>query len=499
MVFGFVHFSETEYIQYSVFALFSQSEYIRYSVHFYYSAQHWSIEGHAQHNDYMALETYFGEMDKRYRNACHQVTSVKVREEFGNDWDAYRRGRNHLNELLAPVKEMPEAQMREFGFGRAKSKVLLESIVPKLEKFERDSDDLFGSLKKLKKASRSAGKNLDDILVNFDYDAAEDDLYNIESAANRLRSAVERRKADLMDDLEEDMEPVRYKGTTPATLQVKQGVQYCEANLLPQEEKFTSEHSDQGEAAHSVSEVGVPMQEFIQHQDPAQDSSGDLKSMKTELVYTSQGSHYVTESGEYIEDPGAGATNQLITTDGSLIDASSNHLVVGDGALVSLVPQENGDTAESSGQENSVVNIVTSTTSRDQVDTFREIVTVLDRNFRRCLIFCQKVTGQLMGNLPEFRGQPCSPFSHSTLDLIRQIMILDSVVKGKDADKWRNEHIVVGDVCLLQDSGLGLMKGAEYLTRHNMNDLYRHISSLIVIAHKEIEQMKPFGGECELE
>ena len=44
-----------------------------------------------------------------------------------------------------------------------------------------------------------------------------------------------------------------------------------------------------------------------------------------------------------------------------------------------------------------------------------------------------------------------------------------------------------------------LMKGAEYLTRHNMNDLYRHISSLIVIAHKEIEQMKPFGGECELE
>merc|ERR550534_3418043 len=52
------------------------------------------------------------------------------------------------------------------------------------------------------------------------------------------------READLIDDLEEDMEPVRYKGAAPATLQVEQGVQYCEADLLPQEEKFTSEHSD---------------------------------------------------------------------------------------------------------------------------------------------------------------------------------------------------------------------------------------------------------------
>ena len=171
---------------------------------------------------------------------------------------------------------------------------------------------------------------------------------------------------DLIDDLEEEMDqPVRYKGAAPVTLQVEQGVQYCEADLLPQEEKFTSEHAEQGE--QSQSEAGVSMQEFIQEQESGtQDGSEDMKSMKTELVYTSQGGHFVTESGEYIEDSGAGTTTQLITADGSFIDASSNHLVMGDGNIVSLVSQENGDIAEQSGQENNVVNIVTSTATNEQ-------------------------------------------------------------------------------------------------------------------------------------
>ena len=88
----------------------------------------------------------------------------------------------------------------------------------------------------------------------------------------------------------------------------------------------------------------------------------------------------------------------------------------------------------------------------------------------------------------------------------------------------------VGDVCLLQDSNtvrgewrmckvkevmpdsdgkvrnvvvtvpppsLRLMKGTKYPTKLSMNDLDRHVSSLIVIAPVELEQMKPFGGECE--
>ena len=168
-----------------------------------------------------------------------------------------------------------------------------------------------------------------------------------------------REPSDLIDDLEEDMEPVRYKGAAPVTLQVEQGVQYCEADLLPQEEKFTSEHAEQGEQTQS--EAGVSMQEFIQEQEPGpQDDSEDMKSMKTELVYTSQGGHYVTESGEYIEDPGAGTTTQLITADGSYIDASSNQLVMSDGALVSLV------NCEAEEQQENVVNIVTSTGTNEQ-------------------------------------------------------------------------------------------------------------------------------------
>ena len=179
---------------------------------------------------------------------------------------------------------------------------------------------------------------------------------------NTEQITPEVRQTDLIDDLEEDMEPVRYKGVAPATLQVEQGVQYCEADLLPQEEKFTSAQSDQAQSEGAI-------QEFIQEQEPgSQGGAEEMKNMKTELVYTSQAGHYVTESGEYIEDPGAGAaaTTQLITADGSFIDASSNHLVMSDGALVSLVSQENGDITEQPGPENNVVNIVTSTATNEQ-------------------------------------------------------------------------------------------------------------------------------------
>ena len=42
---------------------------------------------------------------------------------------------------------------------------------------------MYGSLRELKKASRAAGKNSDDILVSLEYDAGEDDLHNLETTA----------------------------------------------------------------------------------------------------------------------------------------------------------------------------------------------------------------------------------------------------------------------------------------------------------------------------
>ena len=139
-----------------------------------------------------------------------------------------------------------------------------------------------------------------------------------------------------MDELEEDMEPVR----SHVTQQVEQGVQYCEEDLLPQEQEKKE----------------PPVQEFIQ--EPASAAKPELK---TELVYASQNGHYVTENGEYIEDPDN--PGQLISAgDGSFIDASSNQLVMSDGGLVSLV---SCDQSDQQPQQN-VVNIVTSTTTDDQ-------------------------------------------------------------------------------------------------------------------------------------
>ncbi len=145
-----------------------------------------SVAGHAQHNDYLGLETYFAEMDKKVRNARYQVTFVKVREEFEDDWDAYRRGRNRLIKLLQPVKDRSDAELLEFDG----AKVLLDSANPQLVKFEKNYHDLYGSLKDFKKASRAASKNSDDILASLGYDAGEDDLHDLETTANKLASAV---------------------------------------------------------------------------------------------------------------------------------------------------------------------------------------------------------------------------------------------------------------------------------------------------------------------
>ena len=63
--------------------------------------------------------------------------------------------------------------------------------------------------------------------------------------------------------LEEDIEPVQYQGDALVTLQVEQGVQYCEADLLPQEEKFTSENADQ-EAGAITNLFNCGLEEILQ-------------------------------------------------------------------------------------------------------------------------------------------------------------------------------------------------------------------------------------------
>ena len=155
------------------------------------------------------------------------------------------------------------------------------------------------------------------------------------------------RHEDLMDDLEEDMEPVRYKGREGGALQVEQGVQYCEADLLPPAET-------PAQSQISINQLIVPA---------AQEEAEDVKGLKSEMVYTSQDAtqQFVTESGDFIEqDQAASTQHQLITADGSFIDASNNQLVMSDGALVSLV------NCEAEEQQENVVNIVTSTGTNEQ-------------------------------------------------------------------------------------------------------------------------------------
>ena len=73
--------------------------------------------------------------------------------------------------------------------------------------------------------------------------------------------------------------------------------------------------------------------------------------------------------------------------------------------------------------------VVTQIRKEFWISGLRKIVSVLDRNCRQCLTSRQKLASQLMGDLPDFRSQPSSPFSSSTLDLFGPILIRDSVVR----------------------------------------------------------------------
>ena len=63
---------------------------------------------------------------------------------------------------------------------------------------------MYGSLKELKKASRAAGKNSDDILVSLEYDGGEDNLHNLETATNRMTSAIR-----MMENKERELKEKR--------------------------------------------------------------------------------------------------------------------------------------------------------------------------------------------------------------------------------------------------------------------------------------------------
>ena len=63
---------------------------------------------------------------------------------------------------------------------------------------------MYGSLKELKKASRAAGKNSDDILVILEYDGGKDDLHNLETTTTRMISAIR-----MMENRERELKQKR--------------------------------------------------------------------------------------------------------------------------------------------------------------------------------------------------------------------------------------------------------------------------------------------------
>ena len=172
-----------------------------------------------------------------------------------------------------------------------------------------------------------------------------------------------RGKDAFVDELEEDMEPVRYRREAGQALQVEQGVQYCEADLLDQSDLQQQEVKFVPAASIDAPQVAA-MQTQVSMSELMGEENGVEKAVlkvEGETVFSSQEQqHYVEQEQEqqYMEEEELvrdeqGQQHQLIDADGSYIDASTNQIVMsGDGGLVRLVSMNQGE---------NVVNIVTST------------------------------------------------------------------------------------------------------------------------------------------
>ena len=176
-----------------------------------------------------------------------------------------------------------------------------------------------------------------------------------------------RGKDAFVDELEEDMEPVRYRREAGQALQVEQGVQYCEADLLDQSDLQQQEVKFVPAASIDAPQVAA-MQTQVSMSELMGEENGVEKAVlkvEGETVFSSQEQqHYVEQEQEqqYMEEEELvrdeqGQQHQLIDADGSYIDASTNQIVMsGDGGLVRLVSMNQGE---------NVVNIVTSTATNE--------------------------------------------------------------------------------------------------------------------------------------
>ena len=165
-------------------------------------------------------------------------------------------------------------------------------------------------------------------------------------------------------------------------MQFNQSVQYLEADMILQGGHFEQDNKFVPSSAQTS--IDAPQVAAMQTQVSISESIGEEggqvemgeeeevewgKVMKIGMVTTGQGKHYVSDNHKYIEQ-NHDATN-LLTVEGSFIDASSNHLVMSVDGLVSQVNCVFGDTGE---QLENMGNIVTSTATNEQgqqiIETF---------------------------------------------------------------------------------------------------------------------------------
>ena len=155
-----------------------------------------------------------------------------------------------------------------------------------------------------------------------------------------------------------------------------------------------------------------------------------------------------------------------------------------------------------------VDTVVTQIRKEFWINGLRRIVSVIDRNCKHCLILRQKVSSQVMGDLPAFRTQPSAAFSQTSLDLWGPVLIKDSVVRR--GPRVRKKAWLILFTCLLSRA-IYLDVAEDYSTESVLHCLRRlqaergKVSLLIsdpgtqlVGASKELQEVREGWSQEEL-
>ena len=149
-----------------------------------------AVTGHAHHADYQGQEAYFDEVSKKVSTANFKINLTKAKQETEELLGSYQDDRASLTSKLDSVKNKSVEDLMESH----EVKALHDEVIPQVRSFEETRLKLIKSFRVLTRACEAATENLDVVKTKMGYDAVDEDLVNINTAARKLVAALQQQE-----------------------------------------------------------------------------------------------------------------------------------------------------------------------------------------------------------------------------------------------------------------------------------------------------------------